>query len=147
MQMEHPRAITAALKEKLSSLHRLWQKNFYPIVLWVIVLGMLTLVVAVRTIGVLRRRRLSKRLGKQGESEGDPLMRGEQARRVSVRSSGMSARLLSSWRIVLYRWTVPIGFSYRMTMVEVVFSALYLSLLLILGLVDSASSAPSEGFV
>lgn len=141
MRSSYARAPAPSVPPKqssLSRLHRLWQNNFYPIALWTIVLGILAVVAAVRIIGALRQQRRSILSNKSAGSESEALVGNEPAE--AVMSKGpLGSQFLSRWRIIMYSWTIPLGFSYRMTIMEVIFSAMYLIALLTLGLVDSAS--------
>ncbi|KZO98048.1 hypothetical protein CALVIDRAFT_535651 [Calocera viscosa TUFC12733] len=137
--MQSTDVLSAALlkdKTQLSRWHRLWQKNFYPIVLWIIVLGIILIISALHLEKRLRRRRQAVRHEKANEEEetvnGDAYL----VRRISAVQWSTQV-ILSEWRIIMYRWTMPMWFNYRMTVAEVVFCAGYLAVLLVLGLVDS----------
>ncbi|KZT62870.1 hypothetical protein CALCODRAFT_445365 [Calocera cornea HHB12733] len=131
-----PREALVQSKAQLSRWHRLWQKNFYPIVLWIIVLGILLTIFTLHFERSQRRRRLAVRHEKADEEEETLNGDDHPVRRMSALQRSMDV-ILSEWRIIMYRWTIPMGFSYRMTVAEVSFCAGYLAVLLVLGLVDS----------
>ncbi|EJU06278.1 hypothetical protein DACRYDRAFT_60933 [Dacryopinax primogenitus] len=124
-------------KAILARLHRLWQKNFYPIVLWIIVLGILLVISACHQYRRSMERSLAVRKDKENEEEEETLNGDAHPDRRTSSVQCFLRMLLSEWNILMYRRTIPMWWNYRMTIAEMLFCSGYLVVLLVLGLVDS----------